>query len=92
MIDRRAFLRRTGQMALATAVARLAERPSGAEDSTITIAAVGDCMITRRLSVLPADSFLPVAEILRRADASFGNFEMTLADSDDPPAYHEGCD
>jgi poly-gamma-glutamate capsule biosynthesis protein CapA/YwtB (metallophosphatase superfamily) len=78
-------------LALASAAARFAESPLLADDSTITVAAVGDCMITRRLSVLPPDSFLPVARILRGADVSFGNFEMTLADADAPPAYHEGC-
>lgn len=90
-IDRRTFLRKSGQLALATAVARYAERPLQADGSSFTLASVGDCMITRRLSILPPDSFLPVARILREADVSFGNFEMTLANGNDPPAYHEGC-
>ena len=89
-IGRRDFLQKAGQFALASAVL-----PASAmfplDPASLTMAAVGDCMLLRPLSSLPPESFLPVAKILRAADASFGNFEMTLADDDAPPAYHDGC-
>lgn len=91
-LNRREFVQSTAAAALSSTLLR----PSGAlesfaTDDSITIAAVGDCMITRPLSVLPAEEFLPLAKIIRAADVSFGNFEMTLADADAPPAYHDSC-
>ncbi|MGH9593837.1 MAG: CapA family protein, partial [Bryobacteraceae bacterium] len=89
-LSRRSFLRTSGQMGLASAFWRYGG-PLAATPQPITLAAVGDCMISRPLSVLPPDSFLPLAAILRGADVSFGNFEMTLAGPDASPAYHETC-
>src|SRR4051794_6533544 len=86
-MDRRAFLRSTGAMAVTLAASRLGAAGAG----TVTLAAVGDCMITRRVSVLDAPQFMALVQLLRSADVTFGNFEMTLAEADAPPQYHEGC-
>jgi poly-gamma-glutamate synthesis protein (capsule biosynthesis protein) len=85
--NRREFLQSSAAFALAGAASRFALGAS----RPITLAAVGDCMITRRLSILDSPAFLDLLKVLRSADVAFGNFEMTLAESDAPPAYHEGC-
>ena len=85
--SRREFLRGAGASALALAAAR-----SGvAAPNSITLAAAGDCMISRRISMLDSPGFLEVVKLLRSADVAFGNFEMTLAEADASPAYHQGC-
>ncbi len=89
-LGRRDFLQKAAQATLATAALPYAKFVDG-DPKTITVAAVGDCMITRPVSSLPSGEFLPVAKILQGADASFGNFEMTLAESDAPPQYHDSC-
>src|SRR5438105_4056059 len=84
---RREFLANTAAAAASLAAARLlhaAPRP-------ITLAAVGDCMLTRRLSLLQSPAWSELQKILRAADVTFGNFEMTLAEADAPPQFHEGC-
>jgi len=86
-MNRREFVRSGGAVALAAA----ASRWSVAQSKPITMAAVGDCMITRRISQLDSPGLLELVKLLRSADVSFGNFEMTLAEPDAPPQYHEGC-
>lgn len=85
--SRREFLRGAGASALALAAAR----NGVAAPNSITLAAVGDCMISRRIAMLDSPGFLEVVKLLRSADVAFGNFEMTLADADASPAYHQGC-
>ena len=85
--SRREFLRAAGASALALAAARRGV----AAPNSITLAAVGDCMISRRISMLDSPGFLEIIKLLRSADVAFGNFEMTLADADASPAYHQGC-
>ncbi len=49
-----------------------------ADAGEISIALAGDCILTRPLSVFREERFLGVREILRRADARFGNFETNV--------------
>jgi len=86
-VNRREFLQSGAAFALAGAASRFAPAVS----RPITLAAVGDCMINRRVSMLDSPAFLELVQILRSADVAVGNFEMTLAESDAPPSYHEGC-
>ena len=86
-VNRREFLHSGTAFALAGAASPLAPLVSG----PVILAAVGDCMITRRISMLDSPAFLELVQILRAADVTIGNFEMTLAESDAPPSYHEGC-
>jgi len=86
-LDRRQFVKLGSTAALSAA----AGTRMLAASQPFTMAAVGDCMITRPLSVLDSPEWLDLQKILRSADVAFGNFEMTLAESDAPPAYHEGC-
>lgn len=53
-----------------------------------TLAAVGDCIITQKVSQLQDPRFLKVAELVRRADVTWGNCETTLFDpKKGSPAY-----
>lgn len=48
-----------------------------------TLSAVGDCIITRPLTpYLGVEGFSEIIEVLRRADAVYGNLEMSLIDAD----------
>jgi poly-gamma-glutamate synthesis protein (capsule biosynthesis protein) len=85
--SRRSFLQSSAAFALTLAASRLAD----AQSRSITLAAAGDCMITRRISVLGSPPFLELVKLLRSADITFANFEMTLAEANASPAYHEGC-
>src|SRR5690349_23848098 len=86
-VSRREFLHCTAAVAVTAAASKFAF----AAPSPISLAAVGDCMITRRISMLNSPAFTELITVLRSADVTFGNFEMTLAEADAPPAYHEGC-
>jgi poly-gamma-glutamate capsule biosynthesis protein CapA/YwtB (metallophosphatase superfamily) len=64
----------------------------------LTLAAVGDCLIGRRISTLQDPDFLTLVELLRGADCAWGNCEVALADprtvyraqkAIDPHAYCE---
>jgi poly-gamma-glutamate capsule biosynthesis protein CapA/YwtB (metallophosphatase superfamily) len=85
-MDRRTFLRTVSQAAAVAAASRLvpgaAGRPEPAEalPRKATLVAVGDCLISRHVSGLRDPDFLAVAELLRGADATWGNCELVLAD------------
>ncbi len=61
-------------------------------DDGFTLAAVGDCIISRPLSPMLADDagFAAVVKILRDADATFGNFENTAIDIRAFAGYPQG--
>jgi poly-gamma-glutamate capsule biosynthesis protein CapA/YwtB (metallophosphatase superfamily) len=56
----------------------------------LIIAATGDSLITRRLSVHTEPEFLQIVEILRSADAAFTNLETTIHDFRAHPAAESG--
>lgn len=78
-MERRHFLSDMGKLALAAAASRWATPVRAASPPPITLAAVGDCLITRGFNCEDA-RFQPVLSILRSASVTFGNFEMTLPD------------
>lgn len=86
--SRREFLRRAGQLAMAGAGPASMLR---ADSQILRIVAVGDCLITRRLSTIRDARFKPLVEIIRGSDAAFGNFEMTLAPNDAAPGLTGAC-
>jgi len=74
---------------MAATASRLA-MPVPPGDRVFTLAAVGDCLITRRF--LRGDPGLqPLLSILHGADVTFGNFEMTLPDPGMYPAATGAC-
>lgn len=50
----------------------------GPEGSRLTLAAVGDCLIGRKLSVYNDSKFMAVVKLLRETDVTLGNMEFTL--------------
>lgn len=88
-IDRREFFNSAGKLTLAAAASRWAA-PTIPGDRAFTLAAVGDCLITR--GILRGDPGLqPLLSLLRGADVTFGNFEMTLPDPGMYPAATGAC-
>src|SRR5215472_7344624 len=90
VIVRREFLSRAARVAMVAAASGWTDRGGPAPKPTITLAAVGDCLITRGFD--RQDSGLqPLLSILRDADVTFGNFEMTLPDPGMYPAATGAC-
>lgn len=76
-MHRREFVR------LAGAAAAYAAWPLGVEGvSPITIAAAGDCILTRRVSQITDPAFLEMVQLLRDADCAYGNCELVMADAE----------
>lgn len=79
-MNRRDFMKTVAQGAAVAAASRVL--PAAAQTpSRLTLAAVGDCIVTRKLSHLRDPDFLAVAELLRGVDCAWGNCEVVLADS-----------
>jgi poly-gamma-glutamate capsule biosynthesis protein CapA/YwtB (metallophosphatase superfamily) len=87
-VDRRSFLGALSTLGAAGATLRFRALAEGAP---LTVAAAGDCIITRRLSVLEEPRFLDVVRLFREADVGFGNCEMTLHDVEGYPAPTGPC-
>jgi len=54
----------------------------GAAAPPITVAATGDCILSRRVSHLKDQGFLDVVQLLRSADCAYGNCELVMAAGD----------
>ena len=72
-VSRRCFVTGT-----ATAAAALATRRLLAAPARLTLAAAGDCIITRRVRQIDDPDFLALARIFQQSDAGFANCEMTF--------------
>ena len=55
------------------------------EAGGLNLVAVGDTMITQRLSVYREERYLALVELIRSADAAFANLEMTFHDYEVAP-------
>jgi poly-gamma-glutamate synthesis protein (capsule biosynthesis protein) len=88
-MDRRAFLKTAARAAALAGAARLAESvgraapatPASTAPDRLTLAAVGDCLPSRRVSELKDPDFLALVDLLRGTDAVWGNCESVLADA-----------
>src|SRR6185295_1288373 len=76
-MQRRDFVRLAG---MATAYAAVPTSARGGPP--ITVAAAGDCILTRRVSQIADPSFLEVVRLLRDADCAYGNCELVMADAE----------
>ena len=57
-------------------------------EKDITVSAVGDCLITNKVSFLTEPRFLQLVDILRSADCTYGNCETTFFNASEGwPAY-----
>ncbi len=61
-----------------------------AAERKVTIAAVGDCNLSRRLSPHTEESYLKLMELIRKADVAYGNMEGTIHDKKGYPAPKGG--
>jgi poly-gamma-glutamate capsule biosynthesis protein CapA/YwtB (metallophosphatase superfamily) len=89
-LERRKFLGGVAKLAAVAAATRFASPVEAAAAQPITLAAVGDCLITRGF-VREDPRLQPLLSILRGADVTFGNFEMTLPDPGMYPAATGAC-
>ncbi len=94
-MDRREFLKTVAQGAAVAAASRVLPAES-AQAATppkrITLAAVGDCIVTRKVSHLRDPDFLAAVELLRGADCTWGNCELVLANARDVYPAPKGGD
>jgi poly-gamma-glutamate capsule biosynthesis protein CapA/YwtB (metallophosphatase superfamily) len=107
-MDRRAFLKGaaaiTAMTAAAETVAAQAARPAPPKTQEaparpdlswagrFTLAAVGDCLLTRRVSSRRDPEFLALRELLHGVDCAWGNCELVLADARRVYAMPKGGD
>jgi len=82
-MNRRHFLAGAGGVAAYSMFG--ADPLQGAAASPITVAATGDCILSRRVSHLKDQSFLGVVQLLHSADCAYGNCELVMAAAD--PGY-----
>jgi poly-gamma-glutamate capsule biosynthesis protein CapA/YwtB (metallophosphatase superfamily) len=59
-------------------------------DGKMTLALLGDAIITRRLSPYREPEFLRMVELIRGADAAFANLEMLFHDYEPYPMHESG--
>lgn len=79
-MERRDFLSKLGGAAAAAGVTTLFPTKAQAASQKMTLAAVGDCILSRRISKNKDPRFLEVVELLRSADCTWGNCEMVFFD------------
>ena len=72
-MNRRDFLAGAGSVA---AYSMLGGDPLQGAASPITVAATGDCILSRRVSHLKDQGFLDLVQLLRSADCAYGNCEL----------------
>ncbi len=82
-MNRRTFLKTVTQTAAVAAAARYLPQPAAAASGRLTLALLGDCIVSRRISDLRDPDFLAVVELLRGTDCVWGNCEVVLADPDE---------
>jgi len=87
MSTRREFFSNATAFGVLAALGRV---PLLAEDGSMTIAAVGDCLITRRFDHDDAAT-LALLRAIRGADAAFANVEMTFPEPHMAPAPTGAC-
>src|SRR4051812_3563322 len=90
-MNRREFLKLTAQGAAVAAASRVVPAQAAAP-KRLTLAAVGDCIVTRKVSHLRDPDFLAAVELLRGADCTWGNCELVLANARDVYPAPKGGD
>jgi hypothetical protein len=80
-MDRRTFLKTMTQTAAVAAAARFLPQPAQAMPNRLSLVAVGDCIVTRKISGRREPEFLELMELLRGADCTWGNCENVIGDA-----------
>ena len=91
-MDRREFVGKVGQATVATSALPFLAGDGRALPAKTTLAALGDCIITRKLRVRDDAAFLDLVDILRDADATWANCEMTFGDENELIPTPKGTD
>jgi poly-gamma-glutamate synthesis protein (capsule biosynthesis protein) len=78
-MNRREFLKTVAQGAAVAAASRVIP-VEAAQPKRMTLAAVGDCIVTRKLSQRRDPDFLALVDLLRGVDCAWGNCELVLGD------------
>jgi len=78
-MNRRDFLKTVAQGAAVAAASRVIP-VEAAQPKRMTLAAVGDCILTRKISQRRDPDFLALVDLLRGVDCAWGNCETVLAD------------
>ncbi len=92
-MNRRSFLKTAAQAAAVAGATRISGgfAQAAAAPDRLTLAAVGDCILARRVSQLKDPDFLALVDLLHGVDAVWGNCELVLADPRQVyPAWKEG--
>src|SRR4051812_47866757 len=79
-MDRRTFLKTVAQATAVAGAARIAGAGEAAPPDRLTLAAVGDCILARRVSEIKDPDFLALVDLLHGVDCAWGNSEIVLAD------------
>jgi len=89
-LQRREFLKSAARTAALAGIAPLVNAAEASVPNRLTIAAVGDCIPSRRISERRDKPFLDLVELLRSADCTWGNCETPFADASQVrPAYKD---
>jgi hypothetical protein len=78
-MNRREFLKTVAQGAAVAAASRVIPAEA-AQPKRMTLAAVGDCIVTRKISQRRDPDFLALVDLLRGVDCAWGNCELVLGD------------
>lgn len=81
-MNRRDFIKNTAGAAIAASAARAGNGMAVEMPEQITLAAVGDCILTRKISAIHDKQFAALRALLQHADCSWGNCEIVFADID----------
>lgn len=91
-MERRRFIARMGQVAAAVGSASFLARNAQASPERLTLSALGDCILTRKVSERRDRAFLDLVELLRGTDCTWANCEMSFLDHRDAHPTPKGRD
>ena len=91
-MKRRRFLKTMGQAAVVAGTAPLASISGATAPKRITVAGVGDCIPSRRMSERTDRGFLDLVKLLRGVDCTWGNCETVFADPEKLYPAYKGLD
>jgi poly-gamma-glutamate synthesis protein (capsule biosynthesis protein) len=72
-----------GGAAALSSLANLFPKKSIAMPDKMTLVGLGDCILSRRVSVLKDRAFLDLVDLVRSADCAWGNCEVIFVDADE---------
>jgi poly-gamma-glutamate capsule biosynthesis protein CapA/YwtB (metallophosphatase superfamily) len=89
---RRDFIKKSAQITGALAASQIGQIFTAPRIDQMTLTAVGDCIITRKVSNVRDPSLLALVKLLRDVDCAIGNCEMTFGDASSLEPTPKGAD